>query len=392
MDYPALVGVSRDLPPLSTQTSHQVWLCNPQGYRVALISNYVSLKYTLGIKGGGQITLDLPPNYDTRYLKMYSYLEVWRKVGEQLPSLEDVFVVQSMPQTQTRRGSRFITLAGPTATDFFLGKNSRVINALDTATGASYTDNTDDLLRQYVFNNLGDGAGNSGTSEGRDLSTYAGMTIENMRNIGPSITENVFLRPLDDVLAEIAKKSEEDTTKPLRLFWYMLPKSFNPLRFEFRVFYKYYGRYRGFSSPNPLIFSPMLSNVGHVELDWDYREAWNSVFIAYNTKTATTRITSTTRRGIAPQGFREVFYDAGSGWVVGTAQAEASGKLNDGKERNLTRIQVAPSAVSRYGAEYRLGDVVGTVLLGRRADMEISGVEVSRTAEGEDINLRFDAV
>ena len=386
-------GPYRDRTPLSVKTSHQVWLCNPAGYRVQLISDYVSLKYNRAIKGGSGLTLELLPGFDTRYLRDFSLIEVWRRVGEQAIRHEDVFVIQSIPQAQTHRGTKFLTLEGPTMTDYLLGKNSRVVDAVEGATGGAYTDTTDNLLRLFTFDQLGVGAGSSGTSEGRDLSIYAGFTVEASRSMGPSVTVNGFLRPLDDVLAEIRKKSEENTVSPLRLFWTIRAKSFNPLRFEFIVLPRYYGRYRGFTAAAPVIFAPMFSNVAQVEIEHDFREAWDAVFVTYGgTKASSTRIINTARRNVAPIAFREVYFDAANSATEAAAQVEAQSKLNEGKERKLARVTVVSNATHRYGAEYLLGDVVGTMFLGRRVEMEIAGEEISRNKDGETVSLKLDEI
>lgn len=383
-------GPHRDHPPLSTRDSHQLWLFNALGYRVQLIPSYVSLKYNRSIRGGGGITVELPPNFDTRYLRDLSYLVVEEKIGGRAAQYRETFVIQSIPQSVAARGTRFLTLEGPTATDFFIGKNSRVVAALESTAGGVYTDSTDDLARKFVRDALAYGAGNSGTAEGRDLSVHAGFSVEPERGMGPSITVNGYTRTLDEVLAEIRNKSEQDSTAPLRLFYYVRPKSFNPLRFEFVVFPRYYGKYRGFTAANPVILSPTFANVATVEVEHDYREAWNSVWITWNTKLGATRATSVTRRAIAPAGFREVYFDATKSASDTAAQVEAAGKLAEGKERKLARVTVAPTPTLRFGAEYDLGDVVGTIFLGRRAEMEVTSEEVSRDSNGMQRSLKLD--
>ena len=394
-DYPFPMewrGPHRDTPPLSMRDDIQIWLFNALGYRVQLIPSYVSVKYNRSIRGGGGIELELPPNFDTRYLRDLSYLVVEEKIGGRSMQYRETFVIQSIPQSVTARGTRFLTLEGPTATDFFVGKGSRIVAALEGGTGGSYTDSTDDLARKFVSDALAYGAGNSGTAEGRDLSVYAGFSVEPERGLGPSITVGGFTRALDEVLSEIRSKSEQNSAAPLRLFYTVRPKSFAPLRFEFVVLARYFGKYRGFTAASPIILSPALANVAQVEVEHDYREAYNSVWITYSAKASSTRVTSTTRRNIAPQGFREVYFDAANSASETDAQSEAQGKLAEGKERKLARVTAAHSPVLRFGAEYDLGDVVGTLFLGRRAEMEVTSEEVQRDSSGLQRALKLDEV
>ena len=394
-DYPWPVvwrGPHRDTPPLSNRHDIQLWLFNSLGYRVQLVPSYVSLKYNRSIKGGGGMTVELPPNFDTRYLRDLSYLVVEEKLGGRAMQYRETFVIQSIPQSVTARGTRFLTLEGPTATDYFIGKNSRVVAALEGGTGGSYTDNTDDLARKFVADALAAGAGNSGTSEGRDLSVYAGFSVEPERALGPSITVGGFTRSIDEVLSEIRNKSEQNSAAPLRLFYTVRPKSFNPLRFEFIVLARYFGKYRGFTAANPIILSPTFANVTQVEVEHDYREAWNSIWITYSAKAASDRVTSSTRRNIAPAGFREVYFDAANSVSASAGQSEAQGKLAEGKERKLARVTVAQSPVLRYGAEYDLGDVVGTLFLGRRVEQEVVSEEVQRDSGGIQRGLKLEEI
>ena len=156
------------------------------------------------------------------------------------------------------------------------------------------------------------------------------------------------------------------------------------------VLARYFGKYRGFTAASPIILSPTFANVTQVEVEHDYREAWNSIWITYSAKAASDRVTSSTRRNIAPAGFREVYFDAANSISASAGQSEAQGKLAEGKERKLARVTVAQSPVLRYGAEYDLGDVVGTLFLGRRAEQEVVSEEVQRDSGGIQRGLKLE--
>lgn len=386
----ALTSAPRARPPLDARTSHLVWLCDPKGYRVQLISDYASLHYSLNIHGGGGFEMELGPSFDRRYLKDYSYVQIWRKVGEQVARLEEVFVVQSIPTAQATGGTRFLTLEGPTATDYFLGKNSRVVDQREAEVGADYTDAADDVIRKFVQDQLGVGAGNTGTSEGRDLSVYAGFTVEPERGLGPTITEYGYGRALDEVIKSVRAKSEDNKAAPLRLFPYVRPKSFDPLRFECIVLPRTFGRYRGFNAANPVILSPMLGTIGQVEAEHDRREEWNAIWMTYNTKAAATRIVDTSRRNVAGIAFREIGWDAANSGLEADAQAESLSKMNEGQPRDVLRVVAVNSAVTRFGAEYGLGDVVGVLALDERYEAEVTGVDIGRTPDGGQVTLKVD--
>jgi hypothetical protein len=388
----AIVAMPRARVPVSARVTYAAWLCNPLGYRVQLIPDFVSLQYGLSIKGGSNFKMELSPNVDTTYLKDLGFVEIWRKVGGRTPYLEDVFVIQSNPQAQARRGTRFISIEGPNVTDYMLGSGSRIASFIQGATGASYTTYADNAAKGFVHNALGAGAGNTGTSLGRDLSSYFGFRVEANRSLGPEITEDGYQKPLSDVLASIAKKSEEATSSPRRLYYLIRPYSFNPLRFEFVTQVDYFGRYRGFTSASPVILSPMFGSVSSVDRENDHREEVTSVFITYLSKASTTRITDTARRDIAPLGFREAYKDATASADEEAAQDEARSVLNDGKPRNLTRMRIVSSAHQRYGVDYFVGDVIGALALGGRWEGEIQGmsVGVGKAAGLDEVQVRVD--
>jgi hypothetical protein len=388
----AIIAMPRARSPVSARVTYAAWLCNPLGYRVQLIPDFVSLQYGLSIKGGSNFKMELSPNVDTTYLKDLGFVEIWRKCGGRTPYLEDVFVIQSNPKAQARRGTRFISIEGPNVTDYMLGSGSRIASFIQGATGASYTTYADNAAKGFVHNALGAGAGNTGTSLGRDLSSYFGFRVEANRSLGPEITEDGYQKPLSDVLASIAKKSEEATSSPRRLYYIIRPYSFNPLRFEFVTLVDYFGRYRGFTSASPVILSPMFGSVSSVDRENDHREEVTSVFITYLSKASTTRITDTARRDIAPLGFREAYKDATASADETAAQDEARSVLNDGKPRNLTRMRIVSSANQRYGVDYYVGDVVGALALGGRWEGEIQGVSVGvgKAAGLDEVQVRVD--
>lgn len=387
----AIVAMPRARAGVSARVTYAAWLCNPMGYRVQLIPDYVSLEYGLSTTSGASFKMELTPSTDKTYIKDLGFVEIWRKVGGQAARLEDVFVIQSKPEAQARRGTRFISLEGSNASDYFLGSNSRVITYLEGQTGASYTTYADDAAKNFVQLALGAGAGNSGTSEGRDLSQYFGFRTEAQRSLGPSITENGYQKPLNDVLGEIARKSEEATSRPRRLYYYVKPYNLNPLRFEFVTLVDYFGRYRGFTAANPVILSPLFGSVAEVDRENDRREETNSVWITYATKLSVSRVTDNARRAVAPAGFREAYKDANQSGTETEAQDEARTVLNEGEPRRLARMRVVSAPSARYGVDYYLGDVVGVMALGSRWLAEITGLTVTAGKAGVDsVTVRVD--
>lgn len=359
---------------------YTVFLNNAFGYRAACVSDFIKLSYTMTTSGeGGGFRLDLLSTFDMSLVQLGGFVEIYRSVDGRWPCLEDVYLIQSIPQAQARRGTRFYSLEGGSLTKAWLGGNARVVAHLAGEAGDAKTDTSDNAAKYYIAQTLGNGAGSSGDTFGRDLSQLYGLTVEPYRSLGPSVTISGAFRPLKDVLAEIKRKSEEDATNPKRLYWTIRPKSFNPLQFEVVTFVDIYGVDRSATSVQPVYLAMEFGTLMEVDQDYDYREAWPSVYVRYAGGASSTRVTDTAsdRLYAYPAAFAEAVYDATASGTSAAAQAAAKSKLNEGKPRRLARVKTLDSEVVRDGVEYCLGDRVAVIALDRSYTAEISGIDTT---------------
>lgn len=380
-------------------------LYSPQAEARAILSGYGAMSCTVDTTGdGGGFEMDLPPTVDRSLLKDGSFVVVYKRPPGGVARYKETYVILNQSEQQARRGTRWPKIEGPSLTSYLLGKDYRIINALENETGASVTATAaDNAIRYFINGAMGAGAGNSGTSLGRDLSQIIGLTVETNRTVGPLVTHNGYLQPLDSVIRAIAKKAEEDTTAPMRIRWQVRPRTFNPLTFDVvlhtaplkattRVVTRKrggFGVYRGFDAPAPVILGPAFGTVVEADMERDRTGEHTSVVITYNSKAARTRTTDSARALDFPLAFREVMFESTTATIDAEAQTDAAGKLKEGEAREVMRVKLLDSAATRYDADYFLGDVIGVLALDRRWEAEIVGEENTVDRGGVNTSLKL---
>jgi hypothetical protein len=405
--YPYIL---RDRAPLRAR--YRATLYSPQGTPQALITGYSQLSYTLTTSSdGGGFSIALPPTMDRSLIKDGSFVTIDRTLDGGIPHFEDCYIVLSTPEAQAKKGTRFPTIEGPSVTGYVTGKDFRAIGQLDSTLGSYVTSvPADDAVKYFVSRNMAAGAenntfGDTADRRGRDISKFIGFTVEKDRSLGPSITYNASLKALDVAIRDIAKLSEENANTPARLFWYVKPKSFNPLAFEFVTFLGKlpsaarpkvqrgaFNTYRGFDSAAPVILGPAFGTVIETDGEHDLRESFNSSVFTYNSKGSLSRVTDKTRAAEFAMAFRERLGDAKDSGTETEGKAEMRSALNDGRPRLVTRFRIADSLAVAYGRDYFLGDILGCLALDRRFEAEVSGIEVNQSRDGDTVTVKVEEI
>lgn len=372
---------------------YQIWLCSPSGYRQALISDYTALSYSLDAREGGGFSLELPANFDTSLLVEGAQAEIWQSVNGRAFTWEGSFIALHRPWAQARRGTRFHTISGPSMTGYILAKNSRVIAYLEADAAASRSGPADNVAKYFVKQTVGPAAeGTDAAADGRDLTGVYGLTFEADQGRAPSISVNGFCKPLADVLAECRKKSEEDTVTPRALYWRFILSGVDPATYRFATYVGRMGVNHGLKSAQPVYISPEFGTAQEVEWDRDRTDEFNSVFVRYNVGVNVGRATVTARSRAFPGAFREAFYDASNEVSETAGLAAAKRKLNEGKPKNVMRINVMDTDAIQYGVHYRLGDRVAVRALGATFDMDVLGVDIAVGRDGRKMTIKLEEV
>lgn len=383
----------RPLTPYPSDVQHDVYLCDGRGYRQALLNDYVSLSYSLSTKDTGGITMELPPSMAAK-VKDYALLEVWRHIGEREPVFVDAFVIVNRPQGQGGKGTRFLSLSGPTLTGYVVS-GQRVVQAVSLPSAAAVSVSApsqragalDDVLKDFVTDAATEW---DDDSQGRSLTSGLRLSIASDQGQGERRVVTASLTPITSVASDILAKSEQSTYVPRKLYYRVRVTGFDPLTCVFETLMDRYGAYRGLTSSKPVMLSQDLGTAGAMDIEHDLTSEANSILVKYTASSVTklTRITDTTRAKAAPYAFREGFYSA-TATTKTQAEAEAQYRLRAGKPRRMTRTTAVSSAVLRYGVDYHLGDVVVVEALGRQWDAEVVAESVS-AGPPASVQLRLD--
>lgn len=402
--YPALLR-PRHIP----KARHQFMLYSPQRDPVGMLTGYEGATYTLSADGAGSgFGMALSSTTDQGLVKDGSFVIPSRKVDGAVWRVQDAFLIASQPEAEGRRGTLFKDAEGDSVTKWAFGENSRVLAQLDSTLGSFVADTpADDAIKYFAARLLGKGAGNSGTTRGRDWYIWLGLSIAKDQGLGPDVDYNASLKPLSTIVKDIVGLAELDKINPARVFAYIRPVfTSSQLRFELVTFTGTLpsaakpkrtrgarGAYRGFNAPSPIILGTMFGNVAEVDSERDRREGWTSVVGTYNTKTAITRLTDLRRAGDAPGFFREVYVDASNSGLEVDALVELRAKLNEGKDRYVSRLKLVDNEFTVFERDYFIGDVVGVMLKnGRSFEAEVTGATFTVNPGGDNVEIRVEEI
>lgn len=382
---------NRPLTALDATTRHFLYVLDQRGYRTRLVTDFISLSYSLSTKDTAGMTLELPYEYAAA-IPDYSIVELWRRVGELAPMFVECFILVSRPQGQGSKGTQFLTLSGPTLTGYVLS-DKRIVQAVSLPSAAASsvsamsarTGPMDDVAKRYLSDGLT--AWDSSSGE-RAWLTQLRLTVAANRGQLPRERITASLTPVRSVLTDIQSRAEQSTKGARRLYYRVRPASLDPLTLRFETLTTRYGQDRGFDAALPVVLSQANGTLGQIEIEDDRTSEANSVLVKYVSGGVTrlTRITDTRRARLAPAAFREAFYSATATTKSG-AEAEARYRLSQGKPRRMVRATATPSALIRPWVDYKLGDVVIVEALGRQWEAEWVA---ANTGEGQGVQLRLD--
>jgi hypothetical protein len=262
--YPYLLR-PRHIP----KARHQFMLYSPQREPVGMLSGFEGATYTLSADGAGSgFGMALSSTTNQTLVKDGSFVIPSRKVDGGVWRVQDAFIIASQPEAEGKRGTLFKDAEGDSLTKWALSENSRVMGQLDSTLGSFVTDTpADNAMKYFAARLFGQGAGNSGSTRGRDWYVWLGLSIAKDQGLGPQIDYNASLKPINAIMSDIAGLAELDKINPARVFAYIRPVfTSSQLRFEFVTFTGTLpsaakpkrargarGAYRGFDSASPII-------------------------------------------------------------------------------------------------------------------------------------------
>lgn len=362
---------------LMAYKSYEIWLTTDRGKRIAMLSPYLELQYSIIANEVGTLAIALPPTFDTRMISQDYTIQVWRAgLSEARQTLQRLYLIRGW-QYQKREGSLRIIVRGQDTNNLL---ERRVVAY---ASGLAFTDKlgyADDLMRELVNENLV-----AATDEDRNLSF---MSVGPQLSKGPILHSKMAYKNLLKVCKDLAGASRAAGTE---VFFDVHPIILNAdFSCEFRT---KVGQPGEDITKKGALFSDEAGNLVDGALEYDYRGARNVVYsigqgsgslqnvqeVADSTRSKSSRFAryeaSTTSSGEEDDA---VTYD-------GQATLDA--------QRPLIRFSggLVDSDVARYGADWKFGDKAYVKFLGKEYPVVIRAVQVTVKREGvEEIDARAE--
>jgi hypothetical protein len=373
---PLIIGKQR--------TTHEVWLCDPYGRRLALVDNVVGFDIVRVANAISYCSVTLPGNFHEEFNIAASVdwvVEFWRSPEQGGNSQEATFFVREIAYEEDQGGSDLLVLAGPDATELL---DRRIVAYAAGSSQSEKTDYADDMMKDIVRENLGSAA----TDSDRDLSDF-GFTVAADTGSGPSITKGFAWQKVLKVLQDISRISEENGT---RLFFSVVPVVSGPdINFEFRTYINQPGQDRTYDSGDPIIFSKEWGNLKDPRLHFDYLGESNYVYGGGQGEGSDRYITEQSddvRVGSSIWNRREAFADARSEATQAAVQSRAKEVLRGGSPRVRFTGTLLDTPQARYGVDWFFGDRIVVSYRGLQFNGTVRAIRLSLGGDGKE---RVDA-
>lgn len=326
--------------------TYEVWLDDFFGNRLQQLSGFSSLSWVRSLNGIGAFALDFSASvFDPALYEKDRLIEIIRY--PEGGSLQHVMTGFLRKRRRWQEGAnRLIRIGGYDGMYLLSG---RIINAAAASAGSSKSGEADDVMKAYVREALGAGAGT-----GRDLSAY--LSVQGDISLGASINKGASRRNLLVVLQELSAQS---AAKGTRVFFDVINPTLTT--FAFATFANQRGTDRA-SGVSPTVFSDKNDTLLNPVLDEDATEEATYVYTG-GTGLEAARMIGTAEDVIrateSPFARREKFTNLSS-------QAPSQAMLDDGAEEILRasrpRItftgEIQSTPTNQYGQNWDFGDKV----------------------------------
>lgn len=344
---------------------YEIWLTDDRGGRIQPpVTEFTRLEWTRIKHDVGWLDVVLPGSYDYRKFSKGRRLYVWRKPQGQSPRLIRPYTI-----CYTERGysgaQKYLRLI---AGDPNWLISSRVVAYDSTTAQADKNDYADDMMKEYVAENLGASAADTA----RDWSSD-GITVESNASAGPTLYYEASYKQLLTVLQDIADAAETAGTRVLFDF-----AASTTTDMQFRTYIGQLGRDRRHNQGgNSKTLSLQAGNIMNPVIVDDARDEVNVVY----------------GLGQGLYDYREVYEAEDTlrtdDWVFarreGTAQGgglydldalydAADTALKDGRPLRSFSAALLDKPGYRYQVDYDFGDLVTVEFDEETFGCEISGV------------------
>ncbi len=317
---------------------YSIELAKPDGEVYTTLPGLTYLTWTRTVNAKGSFTLQATPQQFPRaFFGLDHQVYLWRKVVGFKPQLVFMGLMQAR-QSDSRGGNRLITVKGPDLIDLL---DTRIIDAAAGSSGADKSDKADDVMKQYVRENLGATA-----AAGRTLSAY--LDVQADIAAGPDYQKKAsrdnLLKTLQDIGAGAAAKG-------------------TPVYFDItlgaKLLFETFVGQRGADLRAEQALSEENGALANVVFEEDWRGEVTYVYAGgTGTEAARTvvQVQDTTRSGASPFRRRELFHNGsmeGSGASLTDAGYQ---RLRQGRPRRRLEADIVNHSQFQYGVHWNFGD------------------------------------
>jgi hypothetical protein len=358
--------------------AYEVWLTTDYGVRVALLSTFLELQYTIIANDTGQCSLVLPSTFDTNLLVKDYTIQVWRApLGTSQMSLQRLYVLDYW--NYAVRGGSLTIVVRASDVNCLLGR--RVVAQYSGTTGAAKTDYADDMQRELVNENVV-----SPIDADRAMSF---VTVAPERSAGPILQLRMSYKNLLSVLKQIGEASRAAGTEVF--FDLHADARESAFSCEFRT---KTGQPGADVTDLGVLFSEEMGSLEDAFLEYDWRKESNVVYalgqgsgVSQNIQ----EVEDATRSGASRFARAEGTVSAGSQQEDDEVTAVGQTALDLGRPVRRFGGRLKDTRGARYGVDWWFGSKVTARFLEQEFDAIVRSVGVRVTGDGkEEIDARAE--
>lgn len=361
---------------------YEVWLGDPRGNRLALVSDFSSLQASRVTNNLGACSLVLPADYDA-FLQPDGLVEVWRKPDGGAMRLFNVYMYR-LWNFDDAGGADITSISGKDGKSLLTRRI--VANAAGTTISAK-TNYADDLMKEVVSQSCTTAASDQDRSWGG-----LNFTVADNLSDAPSISLGFAYRDVMDVLKDASEASRKNGT---RLYWDVIPQfqSNGSIGWQFTTNIDQPGIDR--TGADRVTFGREFGNLTKGRLTFDYTDETTVVYSlgqGLEDDRVVEEVEDTTRSARSVWGRIEESYNA-AGQASTTAEVAAAGQARLSERRPRLRLngQLIDSPQARFGVDWNFGDAVCVTHRGYQFDVIITAVTLSIDGRGkEKIDASFE--
>jgi hypothetical protein len=348
------------------------------------------LEYTNVVNSVGSWRMGLPyPQFDASLARLDARLVVWRKPAGGARYLDFAGFVRTDPVDFYQRGDELYMELRGVCGNFDLKR--REIMAYSGTAGANKSGPADDVMKEYVYENLGAGA-----APDRNI-TAQGFTIQADLSQGTLIDRAASYQNLLDTLQKVSADSHsiEATSVyfgcvPLGSGWYS----------EFRTRICQWGNDHRHPSgtfgvtgaQGPIVIGLDRQNLDNASLLQDRVDEATVVFGLGQGEGADRNIQiifDNARRGASPRNWIEVSVNANNAATNAEVLGAAQARLRDGRPKRTFSGALVGTTATQYGMQWGFGDFLTAIFAGTVLDCRVDAVTVRIAGRDETISAQL---